>query len=510
MALYKKSDSAAGKKDAIHIAIFSAIAATIGIYLIATTVLIAGDGLRYLAQAQKFSTNIVDAIKGEPFKGEPCGYSFLIYAAHKLAAMLGGGTSAYSYSWMYSAQAVNLLCRLAAMVILYYIGRLLVGVKQSFWAVLILAVLPYPAELGSDILRDWPHILFLAAGFLALLVAAKEGKWWMFGLAGLAAGLGHTIRPECAQLVIYGSLWLMIGLLLPNRGMSRTKFVCALAILITGFVVPTAPYMIIRGKILPTKVKELFNPSQTQPPDESRGHNHHDDGIQTQTATAIPSSIAKAFGHLFRRISENLMYFFVPPLVIGLYYRFRRPNQATTEKFFIAVFIILNVTMMILLHYNYGYISRRHCLPLVALTIFYVPAGLSILADWLRRGLFKSQSEAKKTSQLFIVLLIIGVSICLPKLLRPIRIEKQGYRDVSRWLNANTSMQDIIDATDSRITFYAQRQVATESQPDKANYAIRTVKNVEDEDEKPLGNWQRVYSATLKKNLKLVVYKKII
>jgi hypothetical protein len=508
MVLDKKADSVVEKNDAIHIAIILTIAAGVGIYLIATTVLIAEDGVRYILQAQKFSTDVVGAIKGDPFRGEHCGYPFLIYAAHKLVEMLGDSTS--MYGWIYSAQAASLLCRLAALVVLYYIGRLLVGGRQSFWAVLILTVLPYPAELGSDVLRDWPYILFLAAGFLALLVAAKEGKWWMFGLAGLAAGLGYTIRPECAQLVIYGGLWLTIGLFLPNRGMSRTRLVCAMAILMAGFIAPTAPYMKIRGKILPTKVKELFSPSQTQPSDETRHNNHRDGCIQMQTATTVPGSIAKALWHLFRRISENLMYFFTPALLIGLYYRFRKASITTAEKFFIAVSIVFNVTMMILLHCNYGYISRRHCLPLVVLTIFYVPVGLGILANWLRRGFFKGQPQTERNSQLFIVLLIIGIVICLPKLLTPIRIEKQGYKDVAKWLNTNTSPQNIVAVTDARITFYAQRQRVAESQQDKANYAVRMVKDTEEENKKPQENWQQVYSVVLKKNLKLIVYKKII
>jgi hypothetical protein len=269
--------------------------------------------------------------------------------------------------------------------------------------------------------------------------------------------------------------------------------------------------MEIRGKILPTKVKKLFSPSHTQPPDETRHHNNHNDGTQMQTATTVPGSIARAFGHLFRRISENLMHFFTPVLLLGLYYRFRKTNVTTAEKFFIAVFIVFNIAMMILLYCNYGYISRRHCLPLVVLTIFYVPAGLNVIADWLRRGFFKGQGQpqTEKNSRLFIVLLIIGVVICLPKLLTPIRIEKQGYRDVAKWLNDNSFPEDIIAVTDSRITFYAQRQAVAESEQDKANYAVRIIKNAEDEDKKLQENWQLVHSAILKKNLKLIVYKKI-
>ena len=508
MALDKKTDSAIEKSDVTHIIILLAIAAGVGIYLIATTVLIAEDGIRYIAQAQQFSTDAISAVRGEPFRGESCGYPFLIYAAHKLVVMLGVGTS--SYSWMYSAQAVSLLCRLGALVAVYFIGRLLIGGRQSFWAVLVLVVLPYPAEYGSDVLRDWPYVLFLAVGFLFLLLAAKQSKWWLFGPAGLAAGLGYMIRPECSQLVMYGVLWLMIGFFLPKRSMTRSRLVCALAILMCGFIAPAAPYMKARGKALPTKLEQLLSPSQSQS-DESRQYNRDSD-TQTQMASVFSGNTARAFGKLFvDRLSENLMHFFTPALLVGLCYRFRRLTLTTTaEKFFIAAFIVVNVTMMILLYRNYGYISRRHCLPLVVLTIFYVPVGLGVLASWFGRGFFKGRPQAKKKSQLFIVLLTVGVVVCLPKLLRPIRIEKQGYRDAATWLNNNTSPEDIIAVTDSRIAFYAQRQAVARPQQDKANYAVYIVNNAEHEDKEPSGNWRQVYFIVLKKNSKLVVYKKVI
>ncbi len=45
------------KRDLIHLAILLAIALGIGIYLIATTVLIAEDGLFYIKRAQKFPSD---------------------------------------------------------------------------------------------------------------------------------------------------------------------------------------------------------------------------------------------------------------------------------------------------------------------------------------------------------------------------------------------------------------------------------------------------------------------
>ncbi len=448
------------KDDVINLVILILIASVLGVYLIATTVLIdttvliAKDGVYYIERAQKFSSDPVGIIKGHP-----PGYPFLIFIAHKFVTLFTDNSSVFT--WIYTAQSVTLLCRLIALIILYFIGKFLVGSKRSFWAILILIILPYPAEFGSDALRDWPHILFLAAGFLLLLWGAKQGKWWMFGIAGLAGGLGHIIRPECAQLVIYGVLWLLIRLFLPTNKMNRPKLVCALFILLLGFIMPTGPYMKVRGRILPTKLDYLISSSHESQPQRVVKEDIDSNNVVYSTSS-LPSKIAKAIYKLIVEISDNLMYFFVPALVIGIYSRFNKQSMATDiEMFFVPVFIVLNVIILILLYCDHEYIERRHCLPLVVCSIFYMPIGLQISADWLSSRFSKGRLVNNPNPQLwFIILVAVGVGICLPKLIRPIRIEKQGYRDAVKWLKENTTQEDLIAVPDSRIGFYAERDIS--------------------------------------------------
>ena len=55
------------------------------------------------------------------------------------------------------------------------------------------------------------------------------------------------------------------------------------------------------------------------------------------------------------RLSENLAYYFVLPLIAGLYCHFRRmQNILLTESFFIFALIVVYIVMMVLLHINYG------------------------------------------------------------------------------------------------------------------------------------------------------------
>ena len=500
----KEVNRAVGQNYLIHIIILLAIAAGVGIYLIATTVLIAKDGVFYIERAQEFSSDPVGIIKGHPF-----GYPFLIFVTHKFAATFSDGSSVYS--WIYSAQAITLFCRLIALMVLYFIGRFLFGGKVSFWAILILAVLPWPAEIGSDVLRDWPHMLFLAAGFLFLIWGAAQSKWWLLGLAGLAAGLGQMIRPECAQLVLYGIIWLVLSLF--RQRQEKTKVLCAALSLLICFAIPTAFYAKARGKVLPVKLKQLIS-SSAQPElnrtkeQDSNDHNH------IYAASNLPGKIVKAIGKLFERISENLMYFFLPGLLIGMYYRLCKKSKATQqERFFMPAFIILNIIMLTLLYCNYEYISRRHVLPLVAISIFYVPIGLGKLAEWFGDRFSKERLESSENRRRwFLVLVLIGMGICVPKLLKPIRIEKAGYRDAARWLDKHTGKDDIIAVPDKRIGFYAQRagiETADDEIPEEASYIVK----IEGSDDERLTSHQNLhqeywqYVDKRKKKGKVVIYK---
>lgn len=478
--------------DVVNLLILLFAASVLGIYLIATTAVISKDGVMYIELAKVFSTEPMRVVKERFF-----GYPLLIHTAHKIALAFGAGSSVLT--WIYAAQSITLLCRILTLIPLYFIGKLLVGSKWSFWAVLILIILPYPAEFGCDVLRDWPHILFLTVGFLCLLRGAEYGKWWLFGGVGLAAGFGHMIRPECAQLVIYGTVWVLVRLAAPKHNMNRRKLCYALIALFIGFVVPAGPYMQARGRILPEKVKVYITASANSP--ESDAEN----GLNVSVASSLPGEIVKTIGKIAEEMSDNLMYYFVPPLVIGTLMRIRKRSALKgAERFFMTAFIGTNVAMMIILYDAYQYLSRRHCLPLVVFLIFYVPAGLTVEAQWLRDRFSKSRSPSNPQSRgWFVALLMIGVAICMPKLLRPIGIDKRGFRAAATWLNENTDPEDVIAVPDPRITFYAERKglIYTTETPGETGYVVRIEKD-ESEGNTASGMGQEKYSVQVAKRRK--------
>jgi 4-amino-4-deoxy-L-arabinose transferase-like glycosyltransferase len=463
------------RQDFIHIAILVTIALVIGVYLIATTVLITKDGTYYIELAKSIADNPIEAMRNIP----SWGYPFLIHLMHKMIGLFYDVTSLQG--WIISAQAVSLISKVIASIALYFVGSYFVGSRLSFWGALILSVLPDSAEYGSDALSNWPNIMFLAIGFLLLLLGSRFRKNWMFGWAGITAGLGYLVRPECGQLVLYGSAWLLFNLIRPQGKMRRTKAAGALILLLAGFAVIAIPYMRSKGYVFPRQgIWKL--PAMLSMSNDSIGS-----AFDTNMCLAgLSITGIKGNKTLITNMCETLLYYFVPALLVGCYYYFRKQTKTLEQTFFAAAFIVVNVAIALWQLSCLGFLSRRHTLVLVAFTVFYIPVGLHIIASWLSRRTSKSDLAIEENIQRwFFILMVVGFCICAVKFVRitPLRWEKQGYRDAAEWLNKNTVSTDIIAIPDKRIAFYAERQGLNydENIPEQVNYIVRIVKS---EDEK--------------------------
>jgi len=494
------------KYDTINLIVLILVACVLGVYLIATTVLISKDGVLYIEQAKLYSTD-----PGAVISKDTPGYPFLIFSAHTFAGIFGDNSS--PLGWIYTAQGVTLLFRLLGLVPLYLIGKRLVGARDSFYAILILILLPHPAKMSCELTREWPYVLFLATGFLLLLRGAASAGWRTFGAVGLAAGLAHIIRPEGAQLIAFGILWLLLMLARPGRDKTRAKIVLALVALLIGFAIPVAPYANARGKIIPHKMRELLltsseSPPEAAPPSEPGSH-------RGACATAgLLSGLGEAAYELCEKINENLLYFFVPPMLVGVYTQLRSRQKACSgDRFFVSAFVVFNVAMPILLYQNYNYMSRRHALPLVLLGVFYVPLGLRAISDRLEREIFRNQPPTSKNSlRWFTILLIIGIVVCLPKLLEPAGADKRGYRDAAEWLNKNSDAEAVLMAADPRIGFYAGRKrlLLKDDVTEGADYVVKVVGKSGEPAHLAMGA-QEVYSVSVsrrrKSDKKVVIYR---
>jgi hypothetical protein len=238
--------------------------------------------------------------------------------------------------------------------------------------------------------------------------------------------------------------------------------------------------------------------------------------IHSENLCLAGVSVEKLIGNeaIINNLCETLVYYFIPFLAIGAVYYFRRHPKAPAQTFFITAFIIVNVARAIWQPIVFGFLSRRHTLPLVAFTIFFIPMGLQIISCWLSgKNVWNKLSEREDAQCWFFILMFAGISICGVKLVRmaPLRWEKQGYRDAAIWLNQNTEPNAIIAVPDKRIAFYAERkgQVYSEKIPKRAAYIVTIAGRKEGKEVVFNREIKEVYSTEMsrkKKDEKVVIY----
>ncbi|MCL5281644.1 MAG: glycosyltransferase family 39 protein [Planctomycetes bacterium] len=247
--------SGSWKSDVLCLGILMGLCLPIGIHQVRKLALINPDGVLYIDLGHRLPEDYVGVARRYP-----PGYPLILWAAHAAATRMVGHD--FPMLRLYSALGVTLLCQMLALIPLYFLGKLFLGARRSFWALLILVFLPYPAQYAADVLREWPYVLFLSMGFWLLCRALRGRQWWMLALVGLDAGLGYLIRPECGQLVLYALLGLA-ALGLVEKSIHTSTLSGAGLLTVAAFLLPVAPHVRATGSIAP---HQLQAPAAKGPP----------------------------------------------------------------------------------------------------------------------------------------------------------------------------------------------------------------------------------------------------
>ena len=258
------------------------------------------------------------------------------------------------WSWIYAAQFTALACRIITLVIFYYIGLKLVGPPAAFWGTLLLSFCRIRRKWDPDALSDWPHLMCFGAGFLSLLAAIKARNLWLFAAVGVFSGLGYLIRPESIQVVIYALIMIIYLFVKHSRRQDRANLLLAGVLLIAGFAMCTGPYIKCKGALLPKKKLDFTTAAQTI---LRRSRRRPMRWTNMQILSFVAKEALKAIIKFVARLSENLVYIFMPFMVLGLYVQFRK-NESMTENFLLQCFIVVNVAVLMWLYCRYSYMSR--------------------------------------------------------------------------------------------------------------------------------------------------------
>ena len=190
---------------------------------------------------------------------------------------------------------------------------------------------------------------------------------------------------------------------------------------------------------------------------------------QSAVTGAAPADVAgkelsvwNANYRIIQMLGGNFHEYFYPFWAIGLICCLRKKGS-TVAKFFILAMMIGTVALLYVRYFLwFGGLSKRYLLPISAGTIFFVPEGLRRVGLWIER-IIRARNEVlsrkvRSKVRISTILLILGIAVCLPKLVEPIRWEKHYYLQSAKRLAEVTEAHDSVWAFDKRILLYADRR----------------------------------------------------
>lgn len=431
------------------------LAVALGLYLVLTSVLIADDGVYYIKQAQR-----LEDPGGKTPVANFLGYPWLVTWSWRLVTALGADPG--GPTWIYTAQTVTLLCRVLAVLVFYRLGRILVGPRDCLVGMLVLVALPEPAHWGSDALRDWPSALFIGIGLLAMMRGILTERMRWFAAAGVLSGLGCAVHLVAAQGVLLGTCWLgWRGLRPAATGWTRKRALKAGAMLWVCFAGAVWVVGAAQGYVIPERFNMTDEGADVAAGFEARTALRQEAGWSPQQVIVGAGRVVGGLAATLEALAENLMWFFAVAAAIGWIGLVRSRNRQL-ERFMVGGLLLVNVLLCVARYvWVEPHVSRRYMLTLTAVACFYVPAGFRIAARWWvsRRQRDDGGTDATiAANRVFWILLVVGLALCVPKLIRPIRVDKQGYRDAAQWIARNTDEGTAIAVFDPRIALYADRE----------------------------------------------------
>jgi 4-amino-4-deoxy-L-arabinose transferase-like glycosyltransferase len=490
-----ESDKKTGLFNDRYVWILLIISLSVKIYLNSFTYVIRNDSVAFMRCARFFADG--DFLSGLRHDYHPL-YSFLMAVMYKVIPDME-----------ISGTIVSVSFGTLTVIVFYLIGKSVFDRRISFVSSVILALHPYAVRFSVDIISESTYFFFFISALGLGFFAIAKRKYYLFALTGICAALTYLARPEGIGIIFIVAGWCILKDLTRFKIVWKEKLVSIL-ILATSFLVFSMPYLVYikkeTGSWRLTKKKDLSqitgvdavlksvssrnlkketgdkhakkrNVSQ----DAKTGAKLNNQGSNKST-TSSGRKTTKQKVHsridlkkLKRHINSILFVlekylttfhpFLFLFLIIGVI-NWTRIKKVQYFGFYMTSIIVFYLLVLYRLHLTfapaYQYPSRRHLIPLVIPAIFCVGIGVYATGSWVHK---KFQFDKLKSglrgrlrnvwiAQLLILMII--VSVLLPKTLKPQRFDKLGIKKAGQWIREHSHKPSPAILSDSsRNAYYA-------------------------------------------------------
>ncbi|HWE36092.1 MAG TPA: glycosyltransferase family 39 protein [Isosphaeraceae bacterium] len=352
-------------------------------------------------------------------------------------------------SWWLAAQGVSALAAIALLIPLHGLVRRLFDARTATLATLLFVLLPLPARVGHDTLADSVALL-CSLGALRLGVAALDGRGWSASVAsGLVAGLGFLARPEVALIPVAVLITATIssrrvGGAHPTKGLGARWAPLGLA-----FLAMVGSYAIVKGEVsekLALRIATSQSPSAKAAP-KAVGHGlpkglddpRWDFSAKEESGHVPTRGWLDAARRLATKWVEWMAWAFA---VLALWGAIRARAVAGPAKRLVVVFLVVDAVALARHAATLGYLSGRHVLPIVLLSVPWSAAALVLIGRRLSALMGWNGATARALGASFLVALL-GLGIALQA--RGSSHESRAcHSEAGRWLLDHAKYGDAV------------------------------------------------------------------
>jgi 4-amino-4-deoxy-L-arabinose transferase-like glycosyltransferase len=452
----------------VSLAVIVGLAGAVRVICWLRTAAIFNDGPTYIELAQQLQAGLLAEVIAHPY--HPL-FPAAVAAAHFVAG-----------DWEWAAVTVSIVSGCGSVVLLHRFVCDAFDRRTADIAALILAVHPWAVRHSSDVQSDGLYLVAFLAAVAVLWRAWREQRAALAFAAGALSGLAYWVRPEGIGVALIG-----IALALAcccRRSWSVAPSALWSSALASGALLVVAPLVVAVGiqtghwvltQKKPTQVflglrdraaiERAVSPS-VDPPSPNR---------QTETRIELPprsgsprrpiatpgspptsghrAAILALLDRIFTTYRLDLLIF----LGFGLAALRGRPGP---RAWFVLAFVVSYGIVFETLHRNAGYLSRRHVLPPLTLTIGYAASGVIPAARWIittARRMRGWRTPPPRRAQFWAACVGLGIVLlcALPMDFARRRDNRVAVRSAAGWLKEQTHSVGPIGARRLRVAYYA-------------------------------------------------------
>ena len=431
------------ENEKIDLVLLLLVVSFLSVYLFFQTYVISLDGaFQYIPIAKDFASGLY---KKALSQGQQPLYSLLVAFAYP-----------WTSDWEVAGKLVSSFFGILMIFPVYLLGKQIFDRKVAFVSTLFLAIHPYIRRFSGDVLKESTYLFFLAIAMLFAWWTLRRERKRPYLFIPLFSAIAYLVRPDGIEVLLVVFIYILLIKKFNSPGEKWT----VVSLLVLSSVIFFLPYLLHVRET--TGVWTLSKAKTVQ-------------GIFSWEMMRGEGPYIKRIVLSFWGLNSGILTVYHPLyiflLIVGLWKR-GSSRLKTGDGFLISLFI-LHYGVLFLLASNLitergenktlqaALFSGRHVLPLLLISIFWVGEGFGVIFHWVDKKvasycLSLGVAPKRKSTLLWVTLLILVSVVVLPKTLKPQRYERLTEKWAGMWIKNESGKEMTIFTSLPRVAFYAE------------------------------------------------------